>query len=108
MSNNQFSALDNVKMTFKHISTRVSFKITTRKWYVYIDIGWPWIWNQSFDFGNSNADGTKMILLPSFQFATRLNSQNTNETEFINELWHINLFMNIGISNWHNRNFDLT
>jgi len=37
-----------------------------------------------------------MIHLPSFQLATRLNSQNTNETEFINELWHINLFMNIG------------
>ena len=31
-----------------------------------------------------------MIVLPSFQLATRLNSQNTNETEFINELWHIN------------------
>jgi len=28
----------------------------------------------------------KMIALPSFQIATRLNSQNTNETVFINEL----------------------
>ena len=46
--------------------------------------------------------------LPLFQFATRLNSQNTNETEFLNELYHINLFMNIGISNWHNRSFDIT
>ena len=25
-------------------------------------------------------------VLPSFQFATRLNSKNTNENEFINEL----------------------
>ena len=31
-----------------------------------------------------------MIVLLSFQLATRLNSQNTNETEFINEIWHIN------------------
>ena len=29
---------------------------------------------------------TKMIVLPSFQIATRLHSQNTNETAFINEL----------------------
>jgi len=48
-----------------------------------------------------------MIAFPSFHLATRLNSQNTNETEFINEHLHINLFMNIGISNWHNRSFDL-
>jgi len=40
-----------------------------------------------------------MIVLPSFQLATQLNSQNTNEPEFINELWHINLYMNNGISN---------
>jgi len=49
-----------------------------------------------------------MIVLPPFQFATLFNSQNTNETEFMNELWHINLFMNIGFSNWHNRSFYLT
>jgi len=49
-----------------------------------------------------NDERTKMIVLPSFYLATRLNSQNTNETEFINEHLHINLFMNIGISNWHN------
>jgi len=29
----------------------------------------------------------KMIVLTSFQFATRLNSQNKNETVFINEIW---------------------
>jgi len=38
--------------------------------------------------------------LPSFQLATLLNLQNTNETGFINEHWHINFYMNIGISNW--------
>ena len=42
-----------------------------------------------------------MTDFPSFQVATRLNPQNTNETEFINEIRHINLYMNIGISNWH-------
>ena len=31
-------------------------------------------------------DCTKIIVLPSFQFATGLNSQNTNGNEFINEL----------------------
>jgi len=49
-----------------------------------------------------------MIVLLSFQLATRLNSQNNNETVFINELFHINLFINIGNSNWHNWSFDLT
>ena len=39
-----------------------------------------------FFLGILNDDRTKMIVLPSFQLATRLNSQNTNETEFINEL----------------------
>ena len=27
---------------------------------------------------------------------------------FINELWHINLYMNISISNWHNSSFEST
>ena len=43
-----------------------------------------------------------IVVLPSFQFPTRLNPQNKIETEFINELRHINFYMNIGISNWHN------
>ena len=96
------------KWIAKLISTKVSFKITIRKIHVYIDIGWPWIWNNWFYLGIRNDDRNKMIVLPSFQLATRLNSQNTNETEFIIELWHIHLFMNIGISNWHNWNLDLT
>ena len=80
------------KLISKHIGTNVSFNITTRKRHVYIDIGWPWIWNQCFYFWIWNDDRSKMIVLPSFQLATRLNSQNRNETEFINELWHINFF----------------
>ena len=43
-----------------------------------------------------------IVVLPTLHLPTRLNSQNTKETVFINELWHINLCMNIGISNWHN------
>ena len=74
--------------------------------YVYIDIGWPWIWNQYFYLGIWNDERTKIIVLPSFQFVTRINSQNRNETEFINGLWHIILYMNVGISNWHNWSFD--
>jgi len=37
-----------------------------------------------FLFGNLNGDHTYMIDLPSFQLATLLNSQNTNESGFIN------------------------
>ena len=42
-----------------------------------------------------------MITLPSFQLAKKLNSQNTNETMFINEHGQINLYMNIGSSDFH-------
>ena len=96
------------KLNAKHISTKVPLKITNRKTHVYIDKRWPWIWNQYFYLGIWNDDRTKIIVLPSFQLGTRLRSQNRNETELINELWHINLCMNIGISNWHYWNFDLT
>jgi len=96
------------KWLAKHISTKVVYKITIRKRHVYIDIRWPWIWNQYFYLGIWIDDRTEMIVLPSFQLATRLNSKNANKTEFINELWHINLYMNICISNWHNWSFDPT
>jgi len=91
-----------------HISTKVYFKITIWKRYVYIDIGWPWIWNQCFYLGIWSDDRTKMIVSPSFQLATRLNSHKTNETKFINELWHNNRFMNFDLSNWHNRIFNFS
>jgi hypothetical protein len=104
--NLQFSIIS--KWLAKHISTQVSLKIAIRKRHVYIDIVWPWIWNQCFYLRIWNDDGTKMIVLPSFRVATGLNSQNTNKAEFSKQLWHINLFMNIGISNWHNWRFELT
>ena len=96
------------KWLANHISTKVSFKFTIRKIHVYIDIGWPWIWNQYFCLGFWNDDGTNIIVLPSFRLVTRINSQNRNETEFINVPCHIILYMNIGISNWNNWSFDPT
>ena len=96
------------KCLAKHISTKVSFKFTVRKRHVYIDIGWLWIWNQYFYLGIRNDDRTKIIVLPSFQLVIRINSQNSNDTVLINVLWHIILYMNIGISNWHNWSFDPT
>jgi hypothetical protein len=94
------------KWLAKHISTKFSFKFTIRKRHVYIDIGWPWIWNQYFYLGIWNDDGTKIIVLPSFQLVIRINSQNRYETVFINILWHIILYMNTGNSNWDNWSFD--
>ena len=63
--------LSKIKWLDKHISTKVFFKITIRKRHVYIDIGWPWIWKKCFCLGIWNDDRTKMIVLPSFQLATR-------------------------------------
>ena len=44
----------------------------------------------------------------SFHHASQLNSQNRNETEIFNEIWHINLNKDICNSNWHNWSFDPT
>ena len=78
------------KWLAKHISTNVSFKITTRKRHIYIKFGGPWIWNQCFYLGIWNDVRNEMILLRWFQLATRSISQNKNETEFYNALWYIN------------------
>jgi hypothetical protein len=107
MSNYQLSVLDIVKISCQTHTTKDSFKITIRNRHVYIDIGWLEYETIVPFWGIWNDDRNKMIVLPSFKLAKRLNSQNTNETEFINELWHI-LFINIGMSNWHNWSFDLT
>ena len=37
-----------------------------------------------------------MIVFPLFQLTTPLNKQHTYETENYNELWYINLYVNIG------------
>jgi hypothetical protein len=70
----------------------------------YIDLEYE----TRFSFVIWNDDRTKIIVFPSFQFATRLNSPNSYELEVINEHWHINLYINIGISNWNNWSFDPT
>ena len=71
------------KWLAKHISTNVSFKITIRKIHVYIDISWPWKWNQYFYLAIWEEESSKIIFLPSFQLVTRLNSQNRNETSLL-------------------------
>ena len=71
------------KWLAKHISTKVSFKITIRKRYVHIDIRWPWKWNQYFYLGIIENERSKIIFLPSFKLVTRLNSQNRNETNLL-------------------------
>ena len=68
------------KCLAKHISTKVSFKITIRKGHVYIDIPWTWKRKQYFYLGIWEYERSKIIFLPSFQIVTRLNSQNRNET----------------------------
>ena len=65
------------------VSTKVSFKITIRKRYVYTDIRWPWKWNQYFYLGIWEDESSKIIFLPSFHLVTRLNSQNRNETSLL-------------------------
>ena len=42
-----------------------------------------------------------MIELSLFQLVTILKSQNTYERDILSELWHINLYTNIRITNWH-------
>ena len=73
------------KWLAKHISTKFKFKITIRKRHVYIYIPWPWIRNQYFCLGIWSVDRTNMILLHSFQLATRLNSRNIYESVFHNK-----------------------
>ena len=71
------------KWLAKHISTKVSFKITIRKRHAHIDTRWPWKWNQYFYLGFREDERTKIIFLPSFQLVTRLISQNRNETSLL-------------------------
>ena len=107
MSNIQFQVSILSKLLAKHIRTKVFFKVTIRKIHVYIDILWPWKWNEYFYLGIWVDERSKIIFLPSFQLVTRLNSQNRNETNLLMNS-DTNLCMNISISNWHNSSFDYT
>ena len=71
------------KWLAKHISTKVSFKITIREKHVYSDIRWPWKWKQYFHLGIWEDERTKIIFLPSFQLVTPLRSLNRNETSLL-------------------------
>ena len=71
------------KWIAKHISTEVSFKITIRKRHVHIDIRWTWKWNQYFYLGIREDERSKIILLPTFQLVTPLNSKYRNETSLL-------------------------
>ena len=93
------------KWLSNRISSKVSFKITLRRTYVYLDIRWPWIWTQFPYLGFRNFERSKTIFLPSCQLLTRLNSQNRNETSLLMNSDTL-IFMNIVISNWHNSSFD--
>jgi len=55
-----------------------------------------------------NHDRTLMIDMLLFQLATRLNSRKTYEIEIHNEIWEINLYVNICVSNWHDGIFEPT
>ena len=63
------------KWLLKHISSKVTFKITIRKKHVYIDICWPWIWNQCLYLEIWNDERTKKYFA-SLKLDTQLNSQN--------------------------------
>ena len=63
MSNIHFSGHDNVEMT---CITQVPFKITIRKRHVYIDIRWPWKWNQYFYLAIGEYERSKVIFLVLF------------------------------------------
>ena len=87
------------KALAKHVSTKGFLKIaiwnrhfTLTYFYDKYDtrISSWYIWND---------DSTKMIILPSFQFAIRLNLQNPYETQIHNVFTHINLYLSTGISN---------
>ena len=107
MSNIHFSGFDNAKWLPKHISIKVSFKITIRKRHIYMTF---------VDIENENSNSIwefeKMNVLKQYFciFSARYTFKFTEEKwkKFINEIWHINLYMNISNSNWHNLSFDST
>jgi len=83
--------------TANHISTKFLSKLFFGTDIFTFDISLRWIWKNISRCYFWNDDGTKMKVL----LATRLNSPNPHETEIHNEFWHINLYENTGISNWH-------
>ena len=81
MSNIHFSGLDNVKMNC--ITHKFPSKLLLGKDMFTLTFVWPWKWNQYFYLGIWEDVHSKIIFLPSFQYVTRLNSQNRNETSLL-------------------------
>ena len=88
------------KTLAKHIITKVSFNITLWKRHDYI-VHLRWIWNQYFQLAYLKWCSYEMRVFILLQFAKHLNLQNPYENEIHDEIWHINLFMDISIPNWH-------
>ena len=88
------------KLLGKHICTIVSFKITIRKYMftlTFVDLE-----NETsisiWVFEKMNVL-KKLFLLFSTRYTIKLTEEKWNK--FINELWNINLYMNIRVTNWH-------
>ena len=95
------------KWLAKHISTKISLKITIRKGrftLTLVDLEYETsisIWE--FEMMNVLNDIFDFI---SARYTIKFTEQKWNT--FINGLWHINFYMNFGISNWHNSSFEST
>ena len=108
MSNINFQLSIFSKWLAKNVSTKVLFKITIKIRHVYIDIRWPWKWEQYFYLGIWGDERYKITFLLFFSARYTIKFTEQKWNKFINEIWHINLLMNISISNWHNSWFDST
>ena len=102
-----FQVLKMSKWLAKHISTKVSFKITIRK--IHVTLTFVDLENETsisiWEFEKMNVLKNIFVFF-SARYTIKITEQKWNN--FINELWHINLYMNISISYWQNSSFDST
>ena len=92
------------KWLAKHITTKVSFKITIRKRDVYIH-SLTTKMKTVFLFGYLKIWTIYNSIFAFFSARYTINFTEQKWNKFINEFWHINLYMNISNSNWHNSSF---
>ena len=96
------------KWLAKHINTKVPFKISIRKTQVYIDIRWPWIRNHYIYLGIWKDNRYNWMFCLHFS-SLHVQIQRTGlNLSLLMKLDALILYMNIGISNWHNWRFDAT
>ena len=67
----------------KHISTKVLLKITIKIRHVYIDIRWPWKWNQYFYLGILDDERSKIIFLLFFSARYTIKFTEQKETSLL-------------------------